>query len=180
MTRRKRGRFRRRTYVAGLVGVSLAVILLPEAWTGKLYGLVQVIVPFQHAATTATDSVRGLLPSGSGTVSADDYDDLQRERDALQHQVATLSVQAVALIQEVEWLTASRTWDVGGAGIGRAGRLIPASVITEDLLPWRSSRLVNVGSLQGVQRGDIVASRHFTINRGEEAGLRDGLAILFR
>jgi cell shape-determining protein MreC len=78
----------------------------------------------------------------------------------------------------VKVLTATRLWNVGGRRIGSQGRLIPARAVTGDVLPWRSSRLVTAGSLQGVPPEAPVVSNKFTVDQGESAGLRGGLAIL--
>jgi len=162
----------------GLLGVSLLGLLLPRRWTGGLMSLVQVIVPFQHAANVATDQLSDLAPGDAAPVPRSAVQILERERDALEHQVAALSTRVLELEEEVGVLSATRLWGGEGGRLGGRGRLIPARVVAPDMLPWRSSRLVNAGSLQGVRRGAAVASRYFSISRGEADGLRPGLAIL--
>ena len=97
---------------------------------------------------------------------------------ALAHQVAALTIRVAELEREVGILTATRLWDVDGARLGASGQLIPAGVVTGDLLPWRSSSLINAGTLQGVRPGAAVTSCHFTVNRGTDDSVRNGLAIL--
>jgi len=56
--------------------------------------------------------------------------------------------------------------------------LIPARVLTDDVIAWRSSRLLTAGTVQGAERGAAVVSDYFTINRGDESGVTTGRAIL--
>ncbi|MCH7885856.1 MAG: hypothetical protein IIC01_11485, partial [Planctomycetes bacterium] len=159
--------------------VSVGALLLPADWTGGLISLVQVLVPFQHAASavinsgTQVDSRNGADESNQGSTSSMDL-----EKAALAHQVAALTIRVAELEREVGILTATRLWDVDGARLGASGQLIPAGVVTGDLLPWRSSSLINAGTLQGVRRGAAVTSCHFTVDRGTDDGVRSGLAIL--
>ncbi len=180
MAYRKRRNLQRHGYLMVLVGVTVVALLLPSAWTGKLISLVQIIVPFQHASVVAGESIREALTPEEDAVSAEAYEAATRQTLALEHQVAALSLRTAELEQEVELLTATRSWGVGGRQIGSAGRLIPARVITDDLLSWRASKLINTGTLQGVRRGSAVTSRTFTIGMGSEEGVRSGLAILLR
>ncbi|UCC32206.1 MAG: rod shape-determining protein MreC [Phycisphaerales bacterium] len=129
---------------------------------------------------TGVESVARVVQGGGGEVSRASYEALAREKAALEHQVAALTVRVEQLEEEAGILAATRLWEVDGQRIGTEGRLIPARVITADLLPWRSSRLINAGSLQGVRRGSAVVSRYFAIDRGEADGVRDGMAILLR
>ncbi len=168
----------KKTMLAVLLAGAGGALLLPDEWTGKLISIVQVIVPFQHAASGVAGSVSGALEDEDPPVSAEAYEALRREKAALEHRIAALTVRASQLEREVGILTATRLWEVEGRRIGAAGRLIPAGVVTADLLPWRSSRLINAGSLQGVQRGAAVTSCFFTVDRGDKDGVRDGMAIL--
>ena len=160
-----------------LLALTLVGFLLPSSWTGRLINLVQVIVPFQDAAASAVD---GLIPargdSNRDGVSQEACEECRREKQALEHHIAALAMRVDELQRDVSILTATRLWDVGGR-VGEKGRLIPAKVIVDDLLPWRSSRLLNAGSLQGVQRGAAVASRFFTV-KPEGAGVQSGMAVL--
>jgi cell shape-determining protein MreC len=163
-----------------LLVVSAVALLAPREWTGGLISLVQVIVPFQDGAVTGVGSAARALERDGGAVSPESHAALAREKAALEHQVAVLSLRVSELEEEVSILEGTRIWEVEGQRIGAQGRLIPARVITTDLLPWRSSRLVNVGTLQGVRRGSAVVSRYFAIDRGEADGVRNGMAILLR
>ncbi|MFQ5591861.1 MAG: rod shape-determining protein MreC [Phycisphaerae bacterium] len=111
-------------------------------------------------------------------MSAAAYEALVREKTALENENASLALRVVELEGEVSLLTATRLWGGRDERIGARGRLIPARVIADDIFPWRTSRLVNVGSLQGVGRGAAVTSQFFGIDRGTEDGLHDGMAIL--
>lgn len=159
--------------------VSVGALLLPADWTGGLISLVQVLVPFQHAASavinsgTQVESRNGADESNQGSTSSMDL-----EKAALAHQVAALTIRVAELEREVGILTATRLWDVAGGRLGASGQLIPAGVVTGDLLPWRSSSLINAGTLQGVRPGAAVTSCHFTVDRGTDGGVRNGLAIL--
>ena len=180
MSRRKPGTRSSKTHVYTLIAISILVMLLPAVWTGKLSGVVQLIVPFQHAATSAADSVADALERDPRPVSSEVHEALERRAAALEHQVAALAAHAAELENEVEILTGTRLWEVNGRFIGARGQLIPARVVSEDLLPWRESRLVNAGTLQGVRRGSAVVSQFFTIDQGETVGVGDGMALLLR
>lgn len=180
MRRRQKAFHSKRTLIVSLLAVSALTLLLPREWTGGLISLVQVIVPFQDATVTAVESVGRAVEWGGGAVSRAEHEALAREKAAREHQVAALTVRVKELEEEAGILAATRLWEVDGRRIGAEGRLIPARVITPDLLSWRSSRLINAGSLQGVRRGSAVVSRYFTIDRGETDGVRSGMAILLR
>ena len=168
----------KRTLVFVLVMLSVLALLLPSSWTGKLISLVQVILPFQHAVTSTVDGIVGDDRGSGEAVSGAQYEELQRRETALRHRLASMSLRTVELEEQVRLLEATRQWEVEGRSIGARGKLIPARVVTEDLLSWRSSRLINAGTLQGVSHGDAVTSQHFSIDQGEEGGARDGMAIL--
>ncbi len=178
MGRRRLRQASRKTYLAILPVIAITALLLPAEWTGKLISLAQIIVPFQHAAAVTADSVGQALRPNNPTVSPEEHEALERKKTALEHQVAALTVRVAELEKEVDILTATRLWDAGGQRIGARGRLIPARVITDDLLPWRSSQLINAGTLQGVQRGSAVTSRLFTVDQGDADGLDNGMAVL--
>lgn len=167
-----------KTLLIILLALSLIALLLPRKWTGGLMSLVQIVVPFQDAATAAAEGVADTFEREAAPVPAATHHSLQREKAALEHQVAALTLRVTELENDVDILTATRTWGEEGQQIGAWGRLIPARVVSSDILPWRSSRLVNAGSLQGISRGDVVTSQFFTIDQGEARGVRNGMAIL--
>ena len=188
MRRHRRISSYRKLYLTVLL-LSLGAFLLPGRFTGRLISLVQVLVPFQHAVTSVVglggevnaDRQAGYAdPDSLPPVSGAEHAALQRERDALEHQIAAIASRVRQLESEVEILTATRLWDVGGRGIGPVGKLIPAQVVTKDLLAWRESRLVTVGSLQGIKPGAPVVSNHFSIDHGRDGGVRQGMAILLK
>jgi len=168
----------KKVLVALLIVACVAAIFFPQRWTGGLISLVQVIVPFQDAATVAADAISHLGEGRPSAVPGETYDALSREKAAVEHQAAALAARVAELEGDVRVLTATRLWEVAGRRIGASGRLIPARVIADDILPWRSSRLLNAGSVQGVQDGAAVVSQVFKVDRGEDADLRSGLAIL--
>lgn len=171
---------RRSRWTTALVvlGLPIALLLMPTTWTGTLISLTQVIVPFQSATTAAIDAVESVGGRSGEQIPLESFEQLKLEKAALLHKTAALAVRVDELEREVEILSATRLWDAGGRRLGAEGRLIPAGVVVADLLPWRSSRLVSAGSLQGVRRGSAVVSRYFTIDRGGETGVRDGMAVL--
>lgn len=179
---RRRRQLRRSVYLPILLALSLVALILPKAWTGRLISLVQVLVPFQHATAALADSFGEALDESTETVSGELFQALERERSALAHQVGALATRVSELEQDIDVLTATRRWGVGGRRLGTQGSLIPARIIADDFLSWRSSRLINAGALQGVGRGAVVTSQsfNFKINRGKQEGLRDGLSLLLR
>lgn len=140
--------------------------------------LVQILVPFQDAATATVDAAVGIVSSAPSSVPGDVHEKTVRDKAALEHRVAALTMRVTELEQENAILTGIRLADFDGRPIGITGRLIPARVITRDILPWRSSGLIDTGSLRGVRRGATVTSRLFAIDRGAEEGVGDGMAIL--
>lgn len=152
--------------------------MLPADWTGGLISLVQVLVPFQHAASAVMNKGTQVDPRTGADESNQGSTSIHLEKAALAHQVTALTVRVAELEREVGILTATRLWDVAGRRLGASGQLIPAGVVTGDLLPWRSSSLINAGTLQGVRPGAAVTSCHFTVDRGADDGMRSGLAIL--
>jgi len=178
MRRRKRAVRQKQVVIAVVLLASLFALFLPPAWTGRLITIAQVLVPFQDAAGLAADGAAGALGSSTDPVPAETHQAVQREREAAEHRSAALAVRLAELEREVAALTATRNWGVDGPKIGAAGRLIPARIIADDLLAWRSSRLISAGTLQGVRRGSPVASHFFTIDQGDDSGLRTGMAIV--
>jgi cell shape-determining protein MreC len=164
--------------LAGLLFISITGFLLPAAWTQGLISLVQVLIPFVDGAESLTDSALAAVSAESPPVAAADYLAIERHNAALEHQVVALSQRVWSLEDEVALLTATRLWQTGDDLLGAQGRLIPAKVLHRDLVSWRDSRLVRAGTLQGVRRGAPVTSAAFTVNRGTESGIRDGLAIV--
>jgi cell shape-determining protein MreC len=166
---------RRKRHSSLIRGAALLVIaagavlfFLPRPWIRRLGALTQILLPFQHAASSAADS---LSPEPGLDSSA-------AAKAAAEHQAAALAARVQQLEAEVKLLTATRLWDINGQKIGAKGALIPARVIAGDLLPWRSSRLIDSGTATRVSAGDPVLSAVFTIDRGADEGARGGLAIV--
>ena len=168
----------RPTLIAVLIVIALILFFLPQSWTGKLISLVQVLVPFQDGATTAVNLTSDGGMRGSSKVSAKAYQELEIENNALENRVASLALVVTELEGEVALLQATRLWDGADSRLGARGQLIPAKVVGEDILPWRNSRWVNAGSLQGVGRGAAVTTNHVRIGSGDTEGVRSGLAVL--
>jgi len=171
MTQRKRSISSLRRVITFLVLLSAALFLLPRRWTQPLMNLVQVLVPFQDAASSA-------IQTGKDAISGAESDPSELEVSACENQVGALSMRILELESELDQLTATRFGRGGFQGLGPRGRLIPARVLTSDMLPWRDSRLISAGTFQGVQGGLAVTSAHFTLSGGESGGHRSGLAIV--
>lgn len=164
--------------LVGLLCLACAGLFAPRRWTGGLISAVQVLVPFQAAANEAATLV---APGDSGdqaSVSAETLQALQRVKSSYEHQVASLSMRVANLEEEVRVLAATRLWGDVDSRLGSRGRLIPAQVVSGDLLPWRDSRLINAGTLQGVRSEAAVTSHHFSIDLGAADGVQSGMAIL--
>lgn len=170
---RKRNSHSIRTIVALLLTIGVLAMLLPQRWTRGLIGLVQFTVPFQDAVSATTDRVVPSFGSSTPTPEA------QRIK-ALEHTIAVLASQIRSLEEETDLLRGTRLWTANGRSFGAWGKLLPARVISQDILPWRSSRLLNVGTVQGVGRNAPVVSREFSLDAGETDGLYPGMAILLR
>jgi cell shape-determining protein MreC len=161
-----------------LFAVSAVAFFLPQRWTGGLMSLIQILIPFQDATRVAVDAATDSLRPGPEPVPAEAFEAIQREKTALEHQLAAMSVRLADLSEQNSILTAIRTYEVNDQRIWTRGRLIPARVVAEDLLSWRDSRLINAGTLRSVQRGAPVMSDLFGIDQGSENGLRPGMAVL--
>lgn len=177
MRTRKRRIPPNRIWLVILLGISLIGLTLPRRWTGGLISLVQVFVPFQDAVEVTADSAAAALADRGEPPTSEILETIRRDKAALEHHVASLTIRVAELEEEVSILTATRLWG-DDYRIGARGRLIPAKVVTADLLPWRTSRLINAGSLQGVRPGAAVLSRFFSVDRGQEDGIRNGMAVL--
>jgi len=176
--RRKRSPSRTGIAVIVLSVVSLVALLLPGAWSDKLLSIAQIIAPLQDGVSLAARSVSTGLSGEAPGVSPAERDALQRGKEAAEHRAAALAARVDELEREVAVLSAARLWEPDGRRLGARGRLIPARVIAPDLVPWRSSRLVSAGSVHGVSPGDAVTSHFFTVDKGGESGLGEGLAVL--
>ena len=164
--------------MAVAIVISAVALIAPRSWTGGLISAVQVLVPFQDAAGRAADVAGGAFSSSPAPVSGHVYNALEREKSALQRHVAALTERITRLEQENAILTGIRLRDVDSDMIGVRGRLVPARIVADDMLPWRDSALVNVGTLRGVRTGAPVTSRGLLLDQGREDGLRDGMAVL--
>jgi cell shape-determining protein MreC len=177
MSRRRSTAPARRKHLVVLIGLSIIGFFLPTAWTGRLTNVLQLLVPFQVGTTVV---LNGLSPdsahAGGQPVPRDEFADLLREKQSLEHMAAALASRIADLEHDVEILTATRLWDAG-TRIGDQGKLIPARVIIDDMLSWRSSRLLSAGSTHGVRTGAPVVSRHFTVQPAAE-GVESGMAVL--
>jgi len=153
-------------------------LLLPTRWTNKLFHVTQVIVPMQDVTSGMLESVTGRLRPNAKAVPREQYDKLVLAEAAMEHRTAALALRAGELEKQIELLTATRMRNVDGGRIGARGRLIPARVLTDDLLRWRASRIITAGSVSGSREGAAVMSNHFSIATDEVEGLHPGLAIV--
>lgn len=168
-TRRKPNR---RNLLLVLAGVSLLGLLMPASVTSRFMNLVQVILPFQDWTTRGAQAAEEAIEPAEPAISVADADRLQRENAALRHRLASLSAGYDELEREHHSLASIR-----GRGL-TVGKLIPARTVAEDALSWRESRLINSGTLSGVQRSAPVASNHFSISSNADEAVSDGMAVL--
>ena len=146
MRQHKRAIFSRCKLLPALGFFAVILFLLPQSWTGGLISLVQVLVPFQDGAIAGVHLVADDGLGGSSSVSAEAYQTLLTEKNALDNRMASLALLVSELEEEVDLLHATRVWGAADSRLGARGQLIPAKVVGEDVLPWRSSRWVNAGS----------------------------------
>jgi cell shape-determining protein MreC len=156
-----------------LLILSVVGLLLPTRLTGRLMNLVQVLVPLQDAATRAADGAGQLLADGDESVSGEEHRRLAREAQGLRNRVTSQSARIATLEEANRQLTGIRR-----RGLGPRGVLIPARVVGDDLLGWRDSRLIDAGTLRGVQPGAPVTTRWSSLDVGSDDGARDGMAVL--
>ncbi|UCG17612.1 MAG: rod shape-determining protein MreC [Phycisphaerales bacterium] len=157
-----------------LLGISVCGLLVPSQHSGWLMNLVQVGVPFQDVANRIGDSVEGALAGPPApAVSVEEHQGVVRQKEAFEHLAHALAQRVEVLERRNRELTAIRR-----LGLDGRGQLIRARVISEDLISWRESRLVDAGSLGGVRRGAAVVSNHFTVDVGRDKGVQDGLRVL--
>jgi cell shape-determining protein MreC len=175
---RKRWTRRERTVIAVPLVVSLVLWLLPSSWTGRLINAVQFLNPFQIAADGSVHAVESVFGGDVTTISAEEARQIELANAALRHRIIALSARVDELDREVHLLGATRAFTVDGRRLGPVGRLIPATVLGDDFLPWRSSLLLAAGTSDGVRIGQPVASRHFTIGLAPEEEAVFGQAIL--
>ncbi len=169
-----------RRIVVALLTVSVVFLFLPQSWTTGLMSLVQVLVPFQDGATQAISPVTQAASPDQRTYRTEEVQQFAVRNAALVHTVSALALRVRELEAENDLLSATRLWNPDGHRFGSSGRLIPGRMIVSDMLAWRSSRLLNAGTLQGVRRGQGVVSRHFSLDRGEADGVSEGMAILLK
>lgn len=167
-----------RTLIGVLLFGSAAALWMPASWTHRLTNFAQWVSPFQEVSQAAIDAAAPPTSYEATTLSNDESLALQHANLALENHAAALAVRVEELESQVRSLTASRLWDADGRKLGSRGRLIPAGVVGQDVAAWRSSRMLSAGSWQGVSPGAAVVSRLLTINQGDIAGARSGLAIL--
>lgn len=167
-----------RTLIGVLLLGSAAALWMPASWTRRLNNLMQWVAPFQEASQVVADFASPTTSANSANLSSEETLALQHTNLVLENQTAALTARVEELESQVRSLTASRLWDADGRKLGSRGRLIPAGVVGEDVVAWRSSRMLSAGSWQGVSTGAAVVSRLLTIDQGDAAGARTGLAIL--
>ncbi len=153
----------------GFVGVAaLIAIMLPTAITHRAGGLLQVLSPFQDAATRVADDATALITGDDNNARQDSSTDVT----ALQRAVASLTAQNAHLRHEVDQLTGLRN-----RSLGATGRLIPTRAIADDASVWRRSKLILGGIRRGVNNADAVITR-MDIDATTDNGTRNGLAVL--
>ncbi len=143
-----------------LLGISAIALFVPGHLTSALSNLMQLFVPVQHLFFATTHSSR----AAAG-------DDSTPRSPADEHQIVALSLRVQELELAVEELARLRNRGLNN------GRLIPARVVAADALAWRESRLINSGTLRGIQKGNAVMSDYF-INTGNQDSVTSGMTVL--
>lgn len=165
---------RKWTLFAVLMGISVAALLVPARVTAPLISLVQVLTPFQDVAQRAADAVgETVADPPPPSIDADEYEALSRQSESYRNMIASLSLRIRTLERERDELTGLRN-----LGLNYSGQLIPARVISSDMLSWHRAKLVDAGSLRGVRSGAAVTSNHFSVAAGASQGVRNGLRVL--
>ncbi len=161
-------RKRSRTRILAVVLLLCAVVIfISSKLTGGVSGILQVLVPVQHAMSS-------LIPAGGAEpvqLSAEEAGELRRKLREYEHRLASMSARIADVQERNEELSGIRTRGFEG------GRLIHAKIVAADSLPWRDSRLLDQGTLVGVGHRDTVIS-HFFVTVGEDDGVLDGMSIL--
>ncbi len=161
---RKRTRYRK---IAVAVGISAVVLIVTSRFTGGVSGLMQALVPVQHAMS----SVVSMDGGGGVRLSAEESKKIERRLTVYQLRLASMHVRIEDLMQQNAELCGIR--DSGHA----EGRLIRARVVAGDSLPWRQSQLVDQGTLAGVSGGAAVVSGFF-VDRGKDDNVLGGMVVL--
>jgi rod shape-determining protein MreC len=161
---RKRARYRN---IAVVASISIVILIVTSRFTGGVSGLLQVLVPVQHAMSSV------VAMDGGQTVqlSSEESDRIGRRLAAYQQQLASMHVRLEDLAQRNAELRGIRQLGYD------QGRLIRARVVAGDSLPWRQSRLLDQGTLAGVAGGNAVVSGFF-VDTGEEDNVLDGMTVL--
>ena len=161
---KKRARYRN---IAVAVSISAVVLIVTSRFTGGVSGLMQALVPVQHAMSSvvATDGGR------AAPLSLEESGEIGRRITAYQLRLASMYVRIEDLMQQNAELRGIRALGY------EKGRLIRARVVAGDSLPWRQSQLLDQGTLAGVLGGDAVVSRFF-VDTGEEDNVLDGMTVL--
>lgn len=161
----------KRIFAALLLGAAVC-LLLPAPLTRWMMNLVQVLVPFQDAATRASDSVSDAVSAAvAPPVPRAEHESTLARNQALEHTVTALRTKIDGLERTNQELAAIRRG-------GMPGRLIPARVVAREVLAWRESDLLDAGTLRGIRASASVISDHFAVNLGVTDGAAAGQAVL--
>lgn len=150
-----------------VAAVISAIVLVCGRLTGGVSGVLQVLVPVQHAMSS-------LVSAGGSDAAGHRNDEIGRLSSRLreyEHRVASMGARITELQERNAELSGIRRRGLAG------GRLIHARVVASDSLPWRESRLLDEGTLAGVRPGDRVVTDLF-VAAGESEGVTDGMSIL--
>lgn len=150
--------------VAAVISV---IVLVCGRLTGGVSGVLQVLVPVQHALSSLI-SAGGSDAAGHG---GDEVGRLRRRLREYEHRVASMGARITELQERNTELSGIRRRGFA------SGRLIHARIVASDSLPWRESRLLDEGTLAGVRPGDRVITDLF-VAAGESEGVVDGMSIL--
>lgn len=169
---------RRKNFVFALLALALIAFLAPRDWTGPLLTAVQFVIPVQSVVEQSVAAIQDRARNTPDPVNAADHQRMSLEKQSWENSSMALAAKVAEMQGEIDLLTASRLWTVDGLQLGARGRLIPARVLGGDLLSWRDSAWIDVGTTGSVRRGDAAVSRTMEIDLGSAGKPREGLAVL--
>lgn len=155
-----------------MAGAAVFALFIPGRYTHFLKNPIQIIAPMQwlvHGTTArAQQTVKSQIRP---TVSAEQFELSERDRQALENQLAASQTQIEELRQQLAGLAGWRA-----RGLPPSVQVISARVVAQDSVGWRESILVDRGLKDGVTAGDWVASHGFLPSKGQ--GERAGLELV--
>ncbi len=156
----------------GLMVASAASLLIPSRFTHSAKNPLQLLAAMQWAVhDTAARTSDGVRAAIRPAVAPEEFDRVDRMREALQHQVAAMTDSIASLQNEIGALTGWRQ-----RGLAEGVRMVPARVVAADARAWRESLLIDRGSSDGIEEGDWVVTHDYSAAPG--GGERPAAEIL--